>query len=345
MPNNFDFTDMVKLISPARLASYHSAFSIENKAELFGLYGWNLELSGALGSLLQLVEVALRNAINDAGKNSITTLPNQHWFELLPYHLIEDVNALPNSAGIKPMVKSPQVRDFENGLAKAKRSAQKLLKKKLGSDTAAAPTLDQIISQTDFSVWEYVMDKSFYDGDASKGFLWPKGYLYAFKKLPLVTGKNKQFQQRDIIRRRIESIRTLRNRIAHNEPVWKGTGFYDKSKTIEGLEEKISEVIELTYWISPSLNVFVRHSALMQRLRMIVSEHEINNATYRNATVNVSDFKSLLDCFDENKTTYRKTLISSGNFTGFIYSKNIDSTDDTFTARFTQPAVNVESCN
>jgi len=156
MPKNFDFTDMVRLISPARLASYNSAFGVSNKAELFGLYSWNLELSGALNSLLQLVEVALRNTINEAGKNCIVAGPNQHWFEAVPFNLIEDENAEPLANGSYPMIKAAQVKDFESGLAKAKKSAQKLLKKKLGEDTAAVATLDQIISQTDFSVWEYI---------------------------------------------------------------------------------------------------------------------------------------------------------------------------------------------
>ncbi|MEG3130820.1 Abi family protein [Pantoea cypripedii] len=240
MPKSFDFTDMERLISQARLTSYKSAFALTNKAEIFGIYSWNLELSGALNSLIQLVEVALRNAINEAGKKTIPTQPGQHWFEVVPYNLIEDDDAALLSDGSKPLIISPQVKDFEKGINKATRNAQKLLKKKLGDDTAAVPTLDQIISQTDFCVWEYILDKSYYDGDAKKGFLWPKGFLSAFKKLPPVTGKNKQFQQRDIIRRRIESIRMLRNRVAHNEPVWKDADVYDKSAIIQGLLKKLT---------------------------------------------------------------------------------------------------------
>ncbi|MBX9331579.1 hypothetical protein K5M56_10005, partial [Serratia marcescens] len=211
-----DFTDIKKLISSARLTSYQSAFKANDNAELLGIYNWNLELTGALNSLLQLVEVALRNAINEAGKRNIVTAAGEHWFEKVPSNLVEDDSGALLADGSKPMIIASQTTGFKTGLAKATKNAQKILKKKLGETTTAVPTLDQIISQTDFCVWEYILDKSFYDGDATKNFLWPKGFLTAFKKLPTVTGKNKQFQQRDIIRRRVETVRMLRNRVAHN---------------------------------------------------------------------------------------------------------------------------------
>lgn len=321
MPKNFDFTDMVRLISPARLASYNSAFGVSDKAELFGLYSWNLELSGALNSLLQLVEVALRNTINEAGKNCIVASPNQHWFEAVPFNLIEDENADPLADGSYPMIKAAQVKDFESGLAKAKKSAQKLLKKKLGEDTAAVATLDQIISQTDFSVWEYILDKSFYDGDATKGFLWPKGFLTAFKKLPNVTGKNKQFQQRDIIRRRIETIRMLRNRVAHNEPIWKDADVNDMAEIVSNLEKKINDIVELTYWISPSLNLFIRNSALMFRLKMLIGEFEIKNATYQNDNIHIPDIAALHAVLQECEDSNRRLVITSEKKCGVIYHK------------------------
>lgn len=323
MPKDFDFNDMVRLISPARLASYHSTFTISNKAELFGLYSWNLEFSGVLSSLLQLVEVALRNAINEAGKICIPThVANQHWFDVIPYHLIEDDRATIEDNASKSLIRPNQVKGFSNGIAKAKNNARRLLNKKLGNNTTALPTLDQIISQTDFSVWEYVLDKSFYDGDVSKGFLWPKGFIYAFKKLPVVTGKNKLFQQRDILRRRVESIRMLRNRIAHNEPIWKEVGHRNDVQVIESLKRKIDEVIELTYWISPSLNAFLRNSALMHRLNVVVSEYEINNARYRNPIINVEDIEMFRSLLSRQKESNRKVFISSGGFSAFIQSKN-----------------------
>ncbi|WP_336777534.1 hypothetical protein [Pantoea sp. USHLN256] len=321
MPNNFDFTDMVRLVSPARLTSYHTAFSVTNKAEVFGLYSWNLELSGSINSLLQLVEVALRNAINEAGKDCIVVTPHQLWFEQLPYHLITDENTAPSANGLKPLIKASQVRNFESGFAKAKKNAQRLLRKKLGANTTAVATLDQIISQTDFSVWEYIFDKSFYDGDASKGFLWPRGFLTAFKRLPHVSGKNQQFQQRDIIRRRVESIRMLRNRVAHNEPVWKDVEFSDCAAIIAGLTKKIAEIVELTYWISPVLNTFVRNSALMHRLNMLLCVHEMENATYHNGSLEMTSMDTLHDTLIKSGQYNRRVLISLRGLNGVIHAR------------------------
>lgn len=321
MPKSFDFTDMKRLISSARLTSYQSAFNVNDSAELFGLYSWNLELTGALNSLLQLVEVALRNAINEAGKKNIVTPPGVHWFEVIPSNLIEDDGGASLAGDLKPLIESPQAKDFKAGLKKARKNAQKLLKKKLGENTTAIATLDQIISQTDFSVWKYILDKSFYDGDATKNFLWPKGFLTAFKRLPTVTGKNKQFQQRDIIRRRIESVRILRNRVAHNEPVWKDIDANDITAIIQKLKAKIAEVIELTYWIFPSLNNFIRNSSIAHRLNMLICEHELMNALYRNNALDIDDLESFNHILAESDNSNTRILIKSNGMDGILFCK------------------------
>ncbi|OBU07852.1 hypothetical protein AYY16_00095 [Morganella psychrotolerans] len=90
-----------------------------------GIYNWNLELAGALNSLLQLVEVALRNAINEAGKRNIATAAGEHWFEKVPSNLIEDDRGALLADGSKPMIIASQTTDFKAGLAKAKKKCSK----------------------------------------------------------------------------------------------------------------------------------------------------------------------------------------------------------------------------
>jgi Abi-like protein. len=318
MPKNFDFTDMVKLTSSARLSSYRSTFTIADDAELFGLYSWNLELSGAFCSLIQLIEVAIRNAINEAGKKYITTEHNVHWFNVIPYSLSCEINSDVKCDGKDKLVKSAKVKGFESGIVKAERNARKMLQKKLGKDTLATPTLDQIISQTDFSVWEHILDKSFYDGDASKGYLWPKGFATAFKKMPMVTGKNRQFKQRDIIRRRVEAVRVLRNRVAHNEPIWKDACFIDRSSVIRCLEEKIADIVELAYWISPVLHAFIRDGALVQRLKSIVCAYEMNNAMYLNLSSNIDSMETLIQVLQECHVYNRRIMIQNENIKALV---------------------------
>ncbi|OBU07851.1 hypothetical protein AYY16_00090 [Morganella psychrotolerans] len=191
----------------------------------------------------------------------------------------------------------------------------------MGETTTAVPTLDQIISQTDFSAWEYILDKSFYDGDATKNFLWPRGFLTAFKKLPTVTGKNKQFQQRDIIRRRIETVRMLRNRVAHNEPIWKDADSDDIADILQKLQDKINDVLELTFWISPALNTFIKNSSVKYRLDMMLCEHEIKNALYKNVALDISDIDSLNQTLTDSKSSTTRVLIKSNGMDGILFSK------------------------
>lgn len=321
MPKTFDFTDIERLVSSARLNSYRTAFRTVGKADLFGIYSWNLELSGALNSLLQLVEVALRNAINEAGKTHVETAAGQNWFDVVPFTLIEDETAVLAEGEQPPLIKAQQTKDFFSGISSAKKKAQRLLRKKLGEDTTAVPTLDQIISQTDFSVWEYILDKSFYDGDAAKKFIWPKGYITAFKKPPQVEGKNKQFQQRDMIRRRIETVRMLRNRVAHNEPVWKDVNTDDTSVIIHKLKDKINEVLELTYWISPVLYTYIKNGSIIHRLNILLCEHEINNSLYKNSDIDIVDLSSLNIAVTDIHSDDKRLLIQVNGKRSIIFSR------------------------
>lgn len=59
------------------------------------------------------------------------------------------------------------------------------------------------------------------------------------------------FHQRDSIRRRIEEVRAFRNRISHNEPAWRVSDISSPEEVISVLNEKLDNMIELLYWISP----------------------------------------------------------------------------------------------
>jgi hypothetical protein len=197
-----------------------------------------------------------------------------------------------------------------------------LLKRKLGDTTTATPTLDQIISQTDFSVWEYILDKSYYDGDATKGFLWPKGFVTAFKRLPPVTGKNKQFQQRDILRRRVESIRHLRNRVSHNEPTWKEGELSSVGDIITFLNAKVRDLLDLTYWISPDFNMFVKSSAVYHRLCALICEYEISNATYKNDPIDILSVENINQAIVKSGKQGLKVHIRSEALSAVVQAKN-----------------------
>jgi len=65
MPQSYDYQEPRRLLSQQRLTSYESSLKTQNDAELFGAYCWNLAVTGAFYPLVQLLEVALRNALHN----------------------------------------------------------------------------------------------------------------------------------------------------------------------------------------------------------------------------------------------------------------------------------------
>ena len=284
MPNDYDYTEPKKLISAARLSSYKNSLGLEEDAQLLGAYSWNLTLVGAFYPLLQLIEVALRNTVNEAAKVSITTPVDKFWFEAIPF--TQETNEQGD------LCKPEQVKKFIQKFKNAKQSAKAALEEK-GKDPNSV-TLDQIISQTDFSTWEYILDKSFYNG-SDNNYIWPSKLTRAFKKLPRTTQKNQAFHQRDALRRRIEEIRAFRNRISHNEPAWRVSDVTSPEEVISTLEEKLDNMIELLYWISPKFKKYVCDVGLESRVRQVLNLQEFNRYIHTFDTYDIEDLDGLIE--------------------------------------------------
>ena len=276
MPFSYDYAEAKRLLSTARLSSYKTSVLPENDAQLFGSYNWNLAVVGAFYPLLQIIEVALRNAISIAAYNQIKCESDKHWFDCIPH--TQDTN----NVGAK--VNAEQVEKFKKKMNNARKSATKSLKDK-GRDHVQ-PTLDQIISQTDFSTWEYLFDKHFYNG-SNNDFFWPNGLFKAFKKLPRTNEKNPVFHQRDIIRRRIEEVRAFRNRISHNEPAWRINDVKSKVDVIVVLTDKLKNMMELLFWISPTFCKYVKDVGVDARILQLLNMAELKNRTWLFCTCHV----------------------------------------------------------
>ncbi|GKX52227.1 Abi family protein [Budvicia aquatica] len=294
MPDSYDYTEPARLLSAARLSSYRVSLATQTDAQLFGAYCWNLAIVGAFYPLIQLIEVSLRNAINHVVYTKYRNL-GQYWCDFIPYTL--DRNPQGDS------VNAEQVKQFKDNFKRAKRSAKKVLEDK--GITAPIPTIDQVISQMDFSTWEYILDKHFYNG-SDKNFLWPHELTNVFKKLPRITGKNSRFHQRDAIRRRIEEIRAFRNRISHNEPAWHVGSAKTKEAVIENLNERLDNMMELVYWISPKFQKYVKDVGIEARIRQVLHINEINRYMHSFEQYDVTDLEQLLTVTQRaNSQNYR----------------------------------------
>ncbi|MEK9496486.1 Abi family protein [Photorhabdus sp. P32] len=287
MPFSYDYSEPERLISSARLSSYRTSIIPENDAQLFGAYSWNLAVVGVFYPLLQLIEVALRNAISNAAKEKIICNAGQHWFDCISY--TQDTN----DQGL--LVNAEQVKKFKTKIKNAKNSAKKALKEK-GIENPT-PSLDQIISHTDFSTWGYILDKHFYNGSDNR-FLWPSGLTRAFKKLPRTIEKNPMFHQRDIIRRRVEEIRSFRNRLSHNEPTWRVTDIQKRENVVSNLSGKLDAMMEMLFWLSPKFQKYVQDVGIEARIRQILNISELNRYMHvfeRHSITEIDDLMKLTE--------------------------------------------------
>lgn len=283
MPFNYDYSEPTRLFSSARLSSYETSIATENDAQLFGAYSWNLSIVGAFYPLLQIIEVSLRNTIDSAAQqHHIDNGGEGHWFDSPKYTQEFNEQQQPLTA--------EQVKKFKSKILSAKKSARDALEEKGASNTS--PSRDQIISQTDFSTWEYILDKHFYDGsDAS--FLWPRCMVKCFKKLPRYAQRNPAFHQRDIIRRRIEEVRSFRNRISHNEPAWKLADGKNKELIISSLTDKLDRMMELLYWISPKFHAYTQDIGIESRIRQLLSVRELERYMHSYTVEEINDLGEL----------------------------------------------------
>ncbi|MCL1062587.1 hypothetical protein MK852_10615 [Shewanella benthica] len=311
MPFLYDYAEAERLLSPARLSSYKTSITPENDAQLFGSYSRNLAVVGAFYPLIQIIEVALRNAISIAAHNKIKCEPGQHWFDCILHTQDRNENG--------DNVNAEQVIKFKNKIRNAKQSAKKSLREKGRGDVE--PTLDQIISQTDFSTWEYLFDKHFYNG-SDNNFFWPHGLSKAFRKLPRTKEKNPMFHQRDIIRRRIEEVRAFRNRISHNEPAWRVDDVKSREDVIVVLIDRLNNMMELLYWISPRFCKYVMDVGIKSRLLQLLNMAELNRYMHTFEEHEITEIVMLTQLMEKANNDNLRCYFTTGEQKGILLPNN-----------------------
>lgn len=312
MPESYDYAEPTRLLSRIRLSSYATSLATQTDAQILGAYCWNLAIVGAFYPLIQVVEVALRNALHHVTSAKYQGENGEYWFSLVPNRLDTDDNG-------QPMI-AEQVRKFNDCIKSAKKSARRNLENK--GIANPIPTVDQVISQCDFATWEYLMDKHFYDG-SDKRYLWPHELTRVFRKLPRVQEtKNPMFHQRDAVRRRIEEVRSFRNRISHNEPAWRVGSVRNKQDVIEQLTEKLINIMELLFWISPKFKKYVMDVGIESRIRQILCMKELERYMHSYERYEVTDLYKISALLTETNMNNHRCYFQVNGIPGILSPSN-----------------------
>lgn len=144
--NNHIFDDLKIIFSQERLNGYLSHSKCNNsKNEALIAYSWNIELSQALYSALQILEIALRNSLHNAITQGFQT---EHWFEMSFLHDRE----------------KKRVDQAKDSLRKEKKQIES----------------GRIVAELSFGFWTSLFDVRYEHGQV----LWPKLLKPTFPFLP-----------------------------------------------------------------------------------------------------------------------------------------------------------------
>ncbi len=247
------FTEAIELtLSKSRLDAYRNYFDCKDDAEALGAYLWNKSLSTAFFPLLQAVEVTLRNAIHTAATKHFSG--NQEWFLM-------------------------------KRLAPANEKAKRLYLKGYGKNLkpiTPRPDPDTIISSLMFGFWIDLLNGG-YDDPVNNKLLWPTLIPAVF---PNAKGNK---ATRKSLHMRFKFIKDLRNRVGHNEPIWKikdaknGGGNITRhgpktpAESIERLNVYVELLLEALRWMSTERHDFIRMSGIVDHLQQICSIEALEN--------------------------------------------------------------------
>ncbi|TBT23579.1 hypothetical protein D5E86_25580 [Vibrio parahaemolyticus] len=185
-----DYQEFIRCVSEVRLVSLNKLLKDPTDDEKVKIHQWVKACNSALLPLIQTSEVVLRNAIHAAVKDDF----GDKWYNSPrhnSYHSAEPSNAVAN---FRDKISSA---NFKN---------------------RADPEPDEIIASADFYTWELIFDEDFYNASDNK-FLWPSKLGELFQGVDATEAQKKK--QLNLAKQTIESIRLVRNRIAHNETPWR----------------------------------------------------------------------------------------------------------------------------
>lgn len=277
VPANLPVIDGV--ITRERLNSYTNVFGCTTDDQAMGAYYWNVAMCSALYSLITAVEVTIRNSVDSALQPAL----GNRWWSGSKLHYKSHV-----AGGRVP----DPVRKLKESFSSAHRSVKKEKEKRYGIINAS-PTHHEVIAKTDFSVWEWILDEEF----LSPGAIWPQHLRKVFRGTwPSPSDKVTLRMAREAV----ADIRLLRNRVHHNEPVWKAHGVLNANDAVEYVQGKIVKIISLLKLIEPAKVDVLRDSGVLAHANRVATVAEILRYQRQSLPLNIKPKGKMLKLFAED---------------------------------------------
>lgn len=291
-----------ELITSERLASYDRIFPQASDAELVGAYLWNTAVGGAFAPLVQMAEVSLRNAVDNALSSPLTPggPPNRFWWRRgrLIYN-----GYSPNGPEPDPVVKISNNFQRAHGAVVADKRERYQTRGKI------RPTHHEIIAKTDFSTWEFIFDGIF----MGTYLIWPKylgrvfrgqwGHQAPTQLLPQVVGL-------------VRGVRRFRNRISHHEPLWKDAGVATEADAVAYVQGKLRQILALIELVFPENLKLLQKTMLLGHAERLCSMSELQRFKLKAQRHNLKSQGKLerlvAECHQGNKLAWVKIYRNGG---------------------------------
>ncbi|RKP49601.1 CAAX protease [Pararobbsia silviterrae] len=257
MPHTLQYRPVLidTLISNERINSYQNVFQPANDVELMGVYLWNTHVCGALYPLIAMVEITLRNAIDQA----LTPELGHFWWSgaRLHHHSHAQTAAPPHP-----------VQAVQDNFVKATRKYIADIRSRHRVRGHVTPSHAGVLAKTEFSTWEYLLDAEF----MGRGLIWPRYLSTAFRGTwPARRTSLVLTHVRDLV----VTLRAFRNRVFHHEPAWKRYGVTSEIEALRHLHEKIDKIETLLALIHPENIRLLRINGLLRNAHRTCTSDEI----------------------------------------------------------------------
>ena len=239
-------------ISSARLATYQQFFQPNNDVELFGCYLWNKDVVSAFFPLIQLVEVAIRNAIHKEATQKIGT----YWFD----------NIATQSRNRLTREQIGNIDYHHKSIANARRA----IRKDLNLSNTATISADRIIAKMTFGFWTNLLRVPF-EVNRNNSALWPTLIRPVFPNLA------KRYRTRANIQTKLLAIQTLRNKAFHHEPIWNIGKPSTVENAIDELHKQKDLLLMVLNWLSIDAAKLAKRSGYIHQVERVCS---LNYLTY-----------------------------------------------------------------
>jgi hypothetical protein len=226
------FKDLRQYFSSARISRYLTA-TANSSTRAAKLYKANLKVTQAFHPLLGIVEVILRNRVNDVLTAYFTD----------PDWIINQKSGFMIDPSLVYIHKKTRRRIRNEFLKKEVEKAERRLRK-----TGALVTSGRIIAEQTFGFWTDLFEVHHYKLLAGKP-------IQIFSSLPSGHGRKQ-------VNDELDKIRRFRNRINHNEPICFSGNIIDFGTTLD----VYNSIINVLTWIDPDLVTYIKDIDKVQKI-------------------------------------------------------------------------------